>query len=181
VVYRQAASTRGQRIEVLTIDSNISTGSFRNATDDSLTYQIKGQEKTVARGDSPPGPGERFANSKRGLLWAAILGGAATTVRLAIKTPVLMLDGTADQQVPYSQTLEMAEALQKSQKEYTADTFKDAGPRPDGKRRERANERSLRFLRAHLSSTQRGREHCSMATGMRDMRTGPHPIWCDSE
>ena len=41
---------RGQRIEVLTIDSNISTGSFRNATDDSLTYQIKGQEKTVARG-----------------------------------------------------------------------------------------------------------------------------------
>src|SRR6516165_4434554 len=51
VVYRQAASTRGQRIEVLTIDSNISTGSFRNATDDSLTYQIKGQEKTVARGE----------------------------------------------------------------------------------------------------------------------------------
>ena len=49
VVYRQAASTRGQRIEVLTIDSSISTGSFRNATDDSLTYQIKGQEKTVAR------------------------------------------------------------------------------------------------------------------------------------
>ena len=42
---------RGQRIEVLTIDSNISTGSFRNATDDSLTYQIKGQEKTVARGE----------------------------------------------------------------------------------------------------------------------------------
>jgi hypothetical protein len=57
---------RGQRIEVLTIDSNISTGSFRNATDDSLTYQIKGQEKTVARGDSPPGPAERFGNSKKG-------------------------------------------------------------------------------------------------------------------
>ena len=49
VVYRQAASTRGQRIEVFTIDSNISTGTFPNATGDLLTYQIKGQEKTVAR------------------------------------------------------------------------------------------------------------------------------------
>jgi len=32
----------GQRIEVLTIDLSISTVSFRSATDDSLTYQIKG-------------------------------------------------------------------------------------------------------------------------------------------
>src|SRR6516162_8576091 len=51
VVYRQAASTRGQRIEVFTIESNISTGTFPNATGNLLTYQIKGQEKTVARGE----------------------------------------------------------------------------------------------------------------------------------
>ena len=44
-----------------------------------------------------------------------------------------MLRGTADQQVPYRQTLEMAEALQKSHKEYTADTFKDAGRALTGK------------------------------------------------
>jgi hypothetical protein len=75
----------------------------------------------------------------------------------------------------------MAEALQKSHKEYTADTFKDAGHALTGKDEKRANEGSLRFLRAHLSSTQRGREHCSMATGTRNMRTGPHLIWCDSE
>ena len=73
----------------------------------------------MARGDSPPGPAERFGNSKRGLC-AAILGGPATAVRLAMRTPVLMLHGTTDQEVPYSQSLEMAEALQKSHKEYTA-------------------------------------------------------------
>src|SRR6516165_4333941 len=41
----------GQRIEVFTIESNISTGTFPNATGNLLTYQIKGQEKTVARGE----------------------------------------------------------------------------------------------------------------------------------
>ena len=44
-----------------------------------------------------------------------------------------MLHGTADQQVPYSQTLEMAEALKKSHKEYKAVTFKDAGRALTGK------------------------------------------------
>ena len=83
---------------------------------------------------------------KRGLLWAAILGGAATAVRLAIKTPVLMLHGTADQEVPYSQTLEMAEALKKSHKEYTAVTFKDAGHALTGK--DEKGERTITALLA---------------------------------
>jgi len=36
-------------MDVFTIDSNISTGTFPNATGNLLTYQIKGQEKTVSR------------------------------------------------------------------------------------------------------------------------------------
>ena len=85
---------------------------------------------------------------KRGLLWAAILGGAATAVRLAIKTPVLMLRGTADQQVPCRQTLEMAEALKKSHKEYKAVTFKDAGRALTGKdEKGRTNDRCASCVR----------------------------------
>jgi len=78
----------GRRIEVVTIDSRISTGSFQSATDDSLTYQIKCQEKIVARGEiHRVGLQEGSRNSKRGLFWAGILGGAATAVTLVVAAP----------------------------------------------------------------------------------------------
>jgi fermentation-respiration switch protein FrsA (DUF1100 family) len=65
-----------------------------------------------------------------------------------MKTPVLMLHGTADQEVPYSQTLEMAEAFQKSHKEYTAVTFKDAGHALTGKdEKGRTNDRCASCVR----------------------------------
>ena len=59
-----------------------------------------------------------------------------------------MLHGTADQQVPYSQTLEMAEALKKSHKEYKAVTFKDAGRALTGKdEKGRTNDRCASCVR----------------------------------
>jgi len=59
-----------------------------------------------------------------------------------------MLHGTADQEVPYSQTLEMAEALKKSHKEYKAVTFKDAGRALTGKdEKGRTNDRCASCVR----------------------------------
>jgi len=55
-----------------------------------------------------------------------------------MKTPVLMLHGTADQEVPYSQ----------SHKEYTAVTFKDAGHALTGKdEKGRTNDRCASCVR----------------------------------
>ena len=59
-----------------------------------------------------------------------------------------MLHGTADQEVPYSETLEMAEALKKSHKEYKAVTFKDAGRALTGKdEKGRTNDRCASCVR----------------------------------
>jgi len=78
----------GQPIAVSTIDSDISTGSFRSATDDSLTYRVKGEDKTVARREiHSVGLREASRRLKRGLVWAGILGGAATAATLVVAAP----------------------------------------------------------------------------------------------
>lgn len=78
----------GQRIGVLAVGSSLSEGTFQNATDDSLVYRVKTQDQTVARrvvlrvavrGTS--------RSAGRGLLWASILGGAATAVTLILAAP----------------------------------------------------------------------------------------------
>ena len=76
-----------------------------------------------------------------------------------------MLHGTADQQVPYSQTLEMAEALKKSHKEYKAVTFKDSGRALTGKdEKGRTNDRCASCVRTSAAlnaeeSTVHGNRH----------------------
>jgi dipeptidyl aminopeptidase/acylaminoacyl peptidase len=78
---------------------------------------------------------------------------AASPIQLAerIKTPLLILHGTADRQVPYYHSAGMAEALEREKKQYEFITYKDAGHTFGGKDEIDANQQILRFLLAHLA------------------------------
>jgi dipeptidyl aminopeptidase/acylaminoacyl peptidase len=67
-----------------------------------------------------------------------------------IKTPLLILHGTADQMVPYHQSADLAEALKRAGKEHELITYKGARHNFAGKDEIDANQQILRFLMAHL-------------------------------
>ena len=69
-----------------------------------------------------------------------------------IKTPLLILHGTADQLVPYHQSADLAEALEREKKQYEFITYKNAGHTFGGKDEIDANQQILRFLLAHLTA-----------------------------
>jgi dipeptidyl aminopeptidase/acylaminoacyl peptidase len=71
------------------------------------------------------------------------------------KTPLLILHGTADQRVPYHQSADLAEGLERAGKEHQLITYKGAGHNFAGKDEIDANQQILRFLLAHLTPAKR--------------------------
>ena len=67
-----------------------------------------------------------------------------------IKTPVLLLHGTADGLAPYQHSVELAKALKRAHKNYEFISYRFAGHGFSGKDEIDANQQAMRFLLAHL-------------------------------
>jgi dipeptidyl aminopeptidase/acylaminoacyl peptidase len=74
------------------------------------------------------------------------------TMAERMKTPLLILHGDADYEAPYSQSVEMAEALKQAHKQFEFITYAHAGHGFVGNDEIDAMQQSLRFLSAHLNS-----------------------------
>jgi dipeptidyl aminopeptidase/acylaminoacyl peptidase len=70
-----------------------------------------------------------------------------------IKTPLLILHGTADDAAPYSHSVELAEALKRAHKNYEFITYRFAGHGFSGRDDIDANQQVMRFLLAHLKAS----------------------------
>jgi dipeptidyl aminopeptidase/acylaminoacyl peptidase len=67
-----------------------------------------------------------------------------------IRTPLLILHGTADDSAPYSQSVDLARALERAHKDFEFISFRFAGHGFFGKDDIDANQQAMRFLLAHL-------------------------------
>ena len=70
-----------------------------------------------------------------------------------IKTPVLILHGTADDAAPYKHSVELAKALERAHKDYEFISYRFAGHGFSGKDEIDANQQAMRFLLAHLQAS----------------------------
>ncbi len=70
-----------------------------------------------------------------------------------IKTPLLVLHGSRDEMVPYSQSVELAAALKRAHKNYEFLSYRFAGHGFSGADDIDANQQALRFLLAHLNAS----------------------------
>ncbi|HCC59319.1 MAG TPA: hypothetical protein DEQ47_19065 [Solibacterales bacterium] len=67
-----------------------------------------------------------------------------------IKTPVLLLHGTADASAPCNHSVDLAKALRRAYKDYEFISYPSAGHGFFGKDEIDANQQTMRFLSAHL-------------------------------
>jgi dipeptidyl aminopeptidase/acylaminoacyl peptidase len=70
-----------------------------------------------------------------------------------IKTPVLIVHGTADAAAPYKHSVELAKALERAHKDYEFISYRFAGHGFSGKDEIDANQQAMRFLLAHLQAS----------------------------
>jgi dipeptidyl aminopeptidase/acylaminoacyl peptidase len=70
-----------------------------------------------------------------------------------IKTPLLILHGTGDDAVPYSQSVELANALERAHKDHEFIAYRWAGHGFSGKDDVDSKQQAMRFLLSHLKAS----------------------------